>query len=107
MALAEVRSSPAVVEKLGLPIKEGWYVIGNIQINGQSGEANLVFPIEAPLGTAEVYVEATRTGGTWKLESLFVILDATDEQIMVIEPASAESPTERLTARLRPYSQAA
>jgi Cytochrome oxidase complex assembly protein 1 len=39
---------PAVIEALGSPIKEGFFVSGNTNVNGASGEANLSIPISGP-----------------------------------------------------------
>jgi Cytochrome oxidase complex assembly protein 1 len=49
-ALAHAKTDPAVVEALGLPIKNGFLVSGNINVNGASGESNLGIPISGPKG---------------------------------------------------------
>jgi hypothetical protein len=47
-ALARARADPAVVMALGSPIEEGWFVMGNINISGSSGEADLAIPVSGP-----------------------------------------------------------
>jgi hypothetical protein len=43
-ALARAKAHPSVIEILGSPIKEGFLVSGNTNVNGASGEANLSIP---------------------------------------------------------------
>ena len=40
-ALARAKMNPAVIEALGSPIKEGFFVSGNTNVNSAAGEANL------------------------------------------------------------------
>lgn len=40
-ALARAKANPAVIEALGLPIKDGFLLSGNTNVNGASGESNL------------------------------------------------------------------
>jgi Cytochrome oxidase complex assembly protein 1 len=40
-ALARAKADPAVIEALGSPIKDGFLVSGNTNVNGASGESNL------------------------------------------------------------------
>jgi hypothetical protein len=47
-AFARAKMHPAVIEALGSPIKEGFFVSGNTNVNGAAGEANLAIPISRP-----------------------------------------------------------
>ena len=47
-ALARANADPAVIEALGSPIKDGFLVLGNTNVNGASGESNLAIPISGP-----------------------------------------------------------
>ena len=49
-ALARANADPAVIEALGSPIKDGFLVSGNTNVNGASGESNLAIPISGPKG---------------------------------------------------------
>src|SRR5204863_8023417 len=47
-ALAHAKTDPAVIEALGSPIKNGFLVSGNTNVNGASGESNLAIPFLVP-----------------------------------------------------------
>ena len=47
-ALARAKADPAVIEALGSPIKDGFLLSGNTNVNGASGESNLHFPSPVP-----------------------------------------------------------
>ena len=49
-ALARAKADPAVIEALGSPIKDGFLLSGNTNVNGASGESNLAIPISGPKG---------------------------------------------------------
>jgi hypothetical protein len=50
---------PAVAQKLGGRIEEGWLTSGSINVGtGGSGDANLAVPISGPKGNGTVYVMA-------------------------------------------------
>lgn len=80
-ALAEARASPAVVEALGEPIEPGWYLSGNLEVRGPSGEADIAIPISGPKGDGTIYVVATKEAGLWSYEVLEVEVAATGERI--------------------------
>lgn len=93
MAMERLRATPAVVEKLGQPIEEGWYASGQIHISGPDGTASLEFPVHGPSGSASVYVRATRASGQWTLDELVVEIEDTGERISVsIEDGSPDAP---------------
>ena len=46
--LARAKTHPAVIEALGSPIREGFLVSGNTNVNAASGEGNLSIPISGP-----------------------------------------------------------
>jgi Cytochrome oxidase complex assembly protein 1 len=62
-ALAQAKAHPSVIEVLGSPIKEGFLVSGNTNVNGASGEANLSIPIAGPKGKGTIYVAASKSLG--------------------------------------------
>jgi hypothetical protein len=55
-ALARAKADPAVIEALGSPIKNGFLVSGNTNVDGASGESNLAIPISGPKGKGTIYV---------------------------------------------------
>ena len=45
LALQRAQASPAASAALGTPIREGWFTLGNIEVNGPTGQANLQIPL--------------------------------------------------------------
>ncbi len=80
-ALAKAKTEPAVTEALGSPIKDGFFVSGNTNVSGGSGEANLAIPISGPKDKATLYVVAKRSVGFWSYSSLVVEVKRTKQRI--------------------------
>lgn len=92
-ALAKATTSPAVIEALGSPIKEGFFVSGNTNVNGASGEANLSIPISGPNGKGTIYVAANKSLGRWTYSGLIVEVAKTHQRIDLLkDPIPANSP---------------
>ena len=91
-ALQAARKDPAVAVALGEPIKEGWFIMGNINVNGPSGEANLQIPISGPKGEGDIYLEATKSAGQWSYSTLLVRVDGSDEPIDLLADSPSEPP---------------
>jgi hypothetical protein len=85
LALQRVQASPAAAAALGAPIQEGWLVMGNIEVNGPSGAANLQIPVSGPAGEGDVFVEATKSAGAWNFQTLVLQLDADGKRIDLLE----------------------
>src|SRR5215469_16989449 len=90
-ALARARVNPAVVEALGSPIKEGFLVSGNTNVNGASGEANLSIPISGPNGKGTIYVSATKSLGRWNYSGLIVEIARTHQRINLLQGTAPTS----------------
>ena len=86
-AVAAARREPAVVAAIGAPIEEG-LPMGNIEVSGGSGYADLRIPISGPQGSATIYVAAERWSGEWYFDTLEVKLHGQDRWIDLL----AESP---------------
>jgi hypothetical protein len=80
-AMNRAQSHPAVVERLGTPVEDGYFVMGNVNMSGSSGEADLSIPIRGPKGKATLYVEATRSRGVWNYDVLEVKFRDTGERL--------------------------
>jgi hypothetical protein len=81
-ALAMARADLHVQEALGSPIKEGLLVMGNINVNGSSGHADLAIPVSGPKGSGTIYVVASKSAaGQWTISRLVVDVKATNERI--------------------------
>lgn len=74
MAIKAVQNDPQVKAALGEPITPSMLVAGAVNISGESGEANLTFPVTGPKGTAIVLVVGKRVAGKWGLPDLRVTL---------------------------------
>src|SRR3954471_19428256 len=47
-ALKVAQTHPASVERLGQPVKDGWLVQGNINVDASGGNANFEVPVSGP-----------------------------------------------------------
>ena len=86
-ALARAKADPAVIEALGSPIKDGFLVSGNTNVNGASGESNLAIPISGPKGQGTIYVSANKSLGQWNYSGLVVEVGQTHERIDLLQKA--------------------
>jgi len=84
-ALARARVNPAVMEVLGSPITEGFFISGNTNVNGASGEANLSIPISGPKGKGTIYVAANKSLGRWNYTGLTVEIAKTHQRIDLLQ----------------------
>ena len=84
-ALARAKAHPSVIEILGSPIKEGFLVSGNTNVNGASGEANLSIPISGPKGKGTIYVAASKSLGRWNYTGLIVEIAKTHQRIDLLQ----------------------
>jgi uncharacterized integral membrane protein len=84
-ALATTQAHPAVVKALGSPIKAGIFVMGDINMSGQSGQADLAIPISGPKGKGTIYARASKQAGRWIFSQLVVEIRATKERIDLME----------------------
>jgi formylmethanofuran dehydrogenase subunit D len=90
-ALARAKMDPAVIEALGSPIKDGFLVSGNTNVNGASGESNLAIPISGPNGKGTIYVSATKSLGQWNYSGLVVEVAETHERIDLLQRSTPAS----------------
>src|SRR5215469_4299978 len=91
-ALSRAKEHPAVIEALGSPIKDGFLVSGNTNMNGASGESNLAIPISGPKGKGTIYVSANKSLGQWKYFGLVVEIGQTHQRVDLLKsrpPASS------------------
>jgi hypothetical protein len=81
VALERAKSAPAVIDALGTPIEDGFFVTGSVNIYGSSGKADLAIPISGPKGEATVYVAAKKSLGVWHFDGLVVDIIKTATRI--------------------------
>jgi hypothetical protein len=63
-ALARAKADPAVIEALGSPIKDGFLVSGNTNVNGPAGESNLAIPSPGPRQKGQFTCRQTSHSGS-------------------------------------------
>src|SRR5207253_9718762 len=92
-ALTRAQAQPSVIEALGSPIKERFFLSGSTNVNGASGEANLLIPISGLNGKGTIYVAATKSLGRWNYSGLIVEITKTHQRIDLLRsPVPAGSP---------------
>lgn len=65
-ALKRVQADPKVIQRLGQPIRDAsWVPSGSVNIENDRGNANLMFKVAGPKGSASVRTQARRIRGTW------------------------------------------
>lgn len=87
IAFAKVAANPAVLERMGQPIKEGMIITGSINVSVSSGHADLKLPISGPKAKGSIYLTADKKDDQWILESLEVAVDGEDNRIELVEGA--------------------
>jgi hypothetical protein len=70
MALEKIQQDPEVQDRLGDPIRDGWFPMG--RITGEDGRetARFNFSVSGPNGAANVSTVARRIEGVWGLTTL-------------------------------------
>jgi len=83
MTIDRLAEEPAVLTHTGEPISAGWFILGQINWSGESGNASLSIPVHGPDGTAEAQVEATREAGRWRIDHLSVKLEGVGRTVQL------------------------
>ena len=91
-ALVRAELNPAVLSALGAPVKAGLVFTGHIQVSGPSGRAELAIPLSGPKGKGTLYVKAMKSAGEWRFSLLVLKLDATGENIDLLEKHGQADP---------------
>lgn len=88
-ALARARSDPAVVAAIGMPIKDAYFVSGNINVTNDTGLADLAIPVSGPKGGASIFVHASKRLGVWHFDRMIVEVNSTRQKIDLSEIPAA------------------
>src|SRR5437868_8431658 len=81
LPVARARENPSLIAAIGTPMREGKFASGSTNVSGPSGQASLAIPISGPKGKATVYVEATKSAGVWRFETLVAQVEKSGERI--------------------------
>ena len=92
LTMAQVQEDAQVVEALGKPIEAGWFVSGNIQLNGSEGVANISIPISGPKNSGTVTSRAAKVAGVWDISLLVVRVDGNPTPIVLINKKNIQIP---------------
>ena len=84
IAMSKARQHPAVIDALGEPMEVGWFVSGNINVNGASGEADLSVPLNGVRGSGTLYIVADKVAGEWIFERMEVALADSTERVNLL-----------------------
>ena len=84
-SLDTARKDPEVIAALGEPIREGWFVTGNTEESGPSGQAQLSIPLSGPKGGGTLYVEARKSAGEWRYATMVVEVEGTGNRIDLLD----------------------
>jgi hypothetical protein len=101
ISMREVRASERVVEVLGKPIEAGWFVKGNIQLNGSEGKAQFSIPVTGPKCSGTVISRSVKELGSWKVYLLFVRSDCLSAPIILINLDNIQIPGKPLDSGQR------
>ncbi len=91
-AVQRATDSPAVAEKIGVPLDIGWLVLGNINSSGREGSTTMSIPISGPYAEGHIIVVANKHANQWKFETLEVEVDGQDDRIALLEAAPVKPP---------------
>ncbi len=84
-AMTTARANPDVVEALGSPITEGFFISGEVNVNGASGKADLAIPVSGPKASGTIFVDARKSAGAWRYTTLVVEVEPGKERIDLLE----------------------
>jgi hypothetical protein len=107
-AVARAQANPAVAQRLGGRVEEGWLTSGSINVGtGGSGDANLTVPISGPKGNGAVYVTARRIAGVWNYSEMIAGIESTGEKIDLLAGPVQSQAAAPIPAVPSPQTQAA
>jgi hypothetical protein len=87
-AVAAASQDARVSSQLGTPVKPGWYATGNVNISGDSGDADIAIPLNGTLHHGTVYVAARKSGGVWSYQRLEVEIEGVPDRINLLPTPS-------------------
>jgi hypothetical protein len=88
-ALAQAQANPQVTGLIGQPVMPGMFVSGNINVNGDSGNADISIPVSGPKGKGKVYAVAKKSAGQWQFETLQFGADGQTDRIDLLQTQAA------------------
>jgi hypothetical protein len=87
LAFSATQASQSVKQRLGEPIKRGFFISGSIEESGPSGKADIAIPISGPKAKATVFAVARKSAGIWQFETLQVSFNEGGQRQDLLEEA--------------------
>ena len=91
-ALDKAKANPQVRAELGEPIREGWWLSGNVNTSGSSGTADISIPLKGANRDGTLYAVAHKSAGEWAYDRLEVAVDGRAERIKLLDGVRGDSP---------------
>jgi Cytochrome oxidase complex assembly protein 1 len=91
VAVQRAEASPEVADRIGHPLKFGWFTSGKITYNGPQGLAMFNIPVFGPKGRGTIEVVAKMRAHRWTFETLQVDVEGQDQPIPLLEPQPTTS----------------
>ncbi len=92
-SLALAQSNPQVIAQIGQPVAAGFFVSGNINVNGDSGDADISFPVSGPKGKGKVYAVAKKIADQWQFQTLLFGADGQTGRIDLLQTQTTTQTT--------------
>lgn len=83
-AIARAEANPQVRAELGEPIREGWWVMGQVRTTGPSGRADISIPLKGSRKDGTVYAVAHKSAGRWTYDTLEVAVEGRPGRISLL-----------------------
>jgi hypothetical protein len=81
LSIAMAESNPILAQQIGQPQKVGWFISGSIEVQPESGHAELEIPVSGPKGSGTIYSEARKQAGLWHVQLLQFCRDGSADRL--------------------------
>jgi hypothetical protein len=68
--LALLRADPAATAALGTPIRDGFFVTGEVASDGMDAHSSYVVRVRGPRGSGRLRIRGYRAGGAWRVTGM-------------------------------------
>jgi hypothetical protein len=77
---------------MGEPIHPGWFISGQLNVSGTTGNADLSIPVSGPRGKGVIRAVAVKIEGVWRFTTLQMNIQGTTASVDLL---SVQPPAER------------
>lgn len=92
IALERANASAEVADRIGKPLKVGWFMTGSINYKGPEGDAAFNIPISGPKDKGTIAVEAKKRANHWAFQTLQVDIAGENRTIPLLDPTLPQAP---------------